>query len=377
MKIVFLCGSLEFGRDGVGDYVRRLAGELIKQGHQIAAVALNDEYLVEKFIGIQSLEAIELSVLRVPSIWSAKDRFEHAKAWIDKINPDLLSLQFVIFAFHPKGLPFNLSKLLSRLGGSRKWHIMFHELWVGMAINDTFKRNLLGEIQKVLIKTLIKELNPKLIHTQCDLFLGKLNQEGVSAKKLPLFSNIKVYSVNSVEDHILSHPLDNAPAFKFVLFGGLHPESKLHELISALKFFCKSHDRSFEFWYLGRNGEELGEHLKLLNQEKVSYKVYGELDPEYISSLLSISSYGISTGSPQMIEKNGTVAAMLDHNLPVICIGRDLMIKNAFKVETLNGIFSLADIEQLLIKRPAISSLRTLSKVAATFIGDIQTQVVC
>jgi hypothetical protein len=377
MKIVFLCGSLESGRDGVGDYVRRLAGELIRKGHQIAAVALNDEYLVDKFIGTQSLEGIELSVLRVPSVWPVKDRFEHAKSWIDKINPDLLSLQFVIFAFHPKGLPLNLSKLLSKLGGSRSWHIMFHELWVGMATNDTLKRSLLGEMQKVLIKTLIKRLRPKVIHTQCELFLGKLNQEGFFVKKLPLFSNIKVYSTNCTENYNLIQSLDNELTFKFVLFGGLHPEAKLLELISALKYFCKSRDKSFEFWYLGRNGEELSEHLRLLNQEKVAYKVYGELDAKYISFLLSISSFGISTGSPEMIEKNGTVAAMLDHKLPVICIGRDLLIRNAFKVQMLNGVFSLADVEQLLSERPDISSSRTLPEIAATFIDDLQTLVLC
>jgi hypothetical protein len=53
MKIIFLCGSLEPGCDGVGDYTRRLAGELIKQGHHIAAVALNDQYLQEEFTGMQ------------------------------------------------------------------------------------------------------------------------------------------------------------------------------------------------------------------------------------------------------------------------------------------------------------------------------------
>ena len=41
MKLIFICGSLEPGRDGVGDYTRRLAGELIRQGHQIAIIALN------------------------------------------------------------------------------------------------------------------------------------------------------------------------------------------------------------------------------------------------------------------------------------------------------------------------------------------------
>ena len=35
MKIAFLCGSLEPWRDGVGDYTRRLAGDLQACGHQV------------------------------------------------------------------------------------------------------------------------------------------------------------------------------------------------------------------------------------------------------------------------------------------------------------------------------------------------------
>ena len=53
MKIVFLCGSLEPGRDGVGDYTRMLAAEIIRKGHNAAIVALADKYSLEPFIGTQ------------------------------------------------------------------------------------------------------------------------------------------------------------------------------------------------------------------------------------------------------------------------------------------------------------------------------------
>jgi hypothetical protein len=45
LKILFLCGSLEPGRDGVGDCVKNVAGELRIQGHQAAAIALNDGFI--------------------------------------------------------------------------------------------------------------------------------------------------------------------------------------------------------------------------------------------------------------------------------------------------------------------------------------------
>ena len=45
MKLVFICGSLEPGKDGVGDYVYILARELIDLGHTCLLIALNDQFL--------------------------------------------------------------------------------------------------------------------------------------------------------------------------------------------------------------------------------------------------------------------------------------------------------------------------------------------
>jgi hypothetical protein len=42
MKVLFICGSAQPQRCGVGDYSRRLAGELIRQGHKASIVSLMD-----------------------------------------------------------------------------------------------------------------------------------------------------------------------------------------------------------------------------------------------------------------------------------------------------------------------------------------------
>lgn len=47
MKLLFLCTSLEPGRDGVGDYVRLLAEACIEAGHECRLLALNDEHLAK------------------------------------------------------------------------------------------------------------------------------------------------------------------------------------------------------------------------------------------------------------------------------------------------------------------------------------------
>jgi hypothetical protein len=368
MKIAFLCGSLELGRDGVGDYTRRLAIELVRQNHQSAIVALNDTYITENLIATEYLDDIELPILRLPAQWPIGKRYEMAKSWIDTFDPDFLSLQFVIFSFHPKGLPLTLSKILLRLGGRRKWHIMLHELWVGMATNDTLKRRLWGVAQRFLINRLLEELNPALIHTQCELYFQQLIKEGYQVNKLPLFSNIKVYSsVSSIKDCIVS----NDDAVKFIFFGGLHPESRLVELITEVKKISKFHNKHFEFLYVGRNGDEIKNHINILNAMGVKHEVFGELNPQDISRLLSFSSFGIATGSPQMLEKNGTVIAMLDHKLPVICIGRDLKLKNNHKIEMPYGTYAIHEIEHIFSDPPLVNRSNTVCDVATKYISDL------
>src|SRR5690606_15350702 len=170
MRITFICGSLEPGRDGVGDYTRRLAGELIRQGHQASIIALNDMYLGFDFEGIQYSDNINLPILRLPSIWPSEKRFRNAKKYIKKFDPDFLSLQFVIFSFNSKGLPFGLNKRLRILGNGKPWHIMFHELWVGMDTGSSFKLMIWGNLQRWLIKSLADTLQPTTVHTQTKLY---------------------------------------------------------------------------------------------------------------------------------------------------------------------------------------------------------------
>jgi hypothetical protein len=64
MKIFLLCGSLEHGKDGVGDYTRRLAGELIRQGHNTAIISLNDRFIEGVVREEQESDGTNMSVLR-------------------------------------------------------------------------------------------------------------------------------------------------------------------------------------------------------------------------------------------------------------------------------------------------------------------------
>src|SRR4051812_28350202 len=236
MKITFLCGSLEPGRDGVGDYTRRLAIELSKKGHEVSAIALNDPYVNELFTGYQPLENNNLLVLRIPSPWPATRRFSKAKEWIDTMNVEWLSLQYVPFSFHLKGLPFGLSKLMRELGEGRLWHIMFHELWVGMNKEATVKLIWWGRLQRYLIKNLIAHLSPKVIHTQTRYYQAQLAKLGCNAEYLPLFTNIPKLIGNSNNFNIKQM---RPKAISFVHFGSIHPRASIELLAKEAAAYAR------------------------------------------------------------------------------------------------------------------------------------------
>ncbi|UOG75798.1 hypothetical protein MTX78_04180 [Hymenobacter tibetensis] len=321
MKIVFVCGSLEPGRDGVGDYTRRLAAKLISQGHQVAAVALNDGYSKEEFLGSQDAESQELHVLRIPASYSSATRFARAQQWIDTVNPEWLSLQYVPFAFHKKGLPWGLDSSLERMGRGRHWHIMFHELWVGMDTEAPLKYVLMGRVQKYLINALLKKLRPAAIHTQTKLYQALLEKLGYKTHYLPLFGNIPVVSKASSPTQALHHAREQRDV-ALLVFGTLHPKSYFEEFTKEASQLAKAKGIRFSLTAVGRCGSGLDTFSKEWKGEGLPLNILGEQAEEEISQALSSATIGLSTTVLPLAEKSGTVAAMREHGLPVLCIAK-------------------------------------------------------
>jgi len=333
MKIVFICSALEPGRDGVGDYTRRLAGELIRRGDDVVIFSLNDRYVDNVLSGLQCAEGTDVPVVRIPSGYSIKQRFLLAKEQIDQIGPDWLSLQYVPFGFHPKGLHAGLSKRLSSLGKGRRWHIMFHELWVGMALEESKKLVWWGRGQRYFIKSLLNNLRPSVVHTQTRLYQAQIAKLGFNADYLPLFGNIPVNSPTG----------KNGKAFvsekiSFVIFGSIHDGAPIDEFAKEAAKYSREKGVVISFTFVGRCGPERDRWSAILRSEALSVEFHGEESAIRISDILSNSTMGISATALAVIEKSGSFAAMREHGLTVICVSKPWQPAGIPKLELPAGI---------------------------------------
>ena len=370
LKIVFLCGSLELGRDGVGDYVIRLSIELARKGHHIVAIALNDHYINESYVGNEIAEGANLKIVRLPSIWSFNDRFDHAKHWVNKSNPDWLSLQFVPFAFHEKGLPFSLTNQLLKLGFKRKWHVMFHELWVGMNEESSFKYIVWGKVQRYLIKSLITKLKPQVVHTQTALYQTYLERMHYKCSLLPLFSNIPnsgEYDYNSLPERHSKQDI------KLVAFGYIHPRAQIEMLAKDASLYAAQHLCSVTLILAGRSGPELDYWARSWQAVGLPVSITGEQSPEAISDILRSATLGLTTTPLALIGKSGTVAAMREHRLLVLCVANPWTALGVDNPLAPPDVFSYeyGRFASYLRERPCQSSHSTLSAVAQQFIDSL------
>ena len=325
MKIIFICGSLEPGKDGVGDYTRRLCKELVKKGISVGILSYNDKYSQNRIEECEEYGDCKISYLRLPYTWKNKKRNNEAKKWIEFYGPEWLSLQFVPYSFNNKGLPFGLGSQLKKNGGDRKWHIMFHELWLGMEVGATFKHTLVGEIQKYIIKKIIKTLKPIAINTQTLLYKKQIKKIGVNSKLLPLFSNIPYFEPNFIKDEKARNLLD----IELILFGSIHPNAPVEEFANEVaNYYQDIRNINLKLTLVGRSGNEKQNWIKIFKEKGFIIKDLGEQNEENITKALQKATIGITTTPIYLVEKSGTVITMRQNNLPIISVSKKWRSKN-------------------------------------------------
>jgi hypothetical protein len=356
VKILFLTGSLEPGKDGVGDYSRNLAAECARLGHQVFLLSLNDPW-VDAQVSADSL-------LRLGSKLPWQARAKAAHSFVAQTQPELVSLQFVPYSFHPAGLNFALSPILRAIVGRTTAHMMFHELWIGEQAGAPLKNRVFGFFQRKIAEGVIKNLGCRLIHTSNSVYVELLSRYGIPAKLLPLFGNIPI-----VEREF--RPSRQSDFLQLAMFGSVHPEWSPEKMFAQLATFRKR----IRLSHVGRIGVAESSWNRFVERHgaEVEFQRLGERAPEEVSRFFFSVDFGVSTTPLSLIGKSGCVAAMLEHGLPVIVNRDDVHFSGIRGIGLTSDL--LIPLDEGFLER--LTSIKRqppkprLPEVAAQFLSDI------
>lgn len=364
MRILFLCGCIEFGKDGVGDYTQILACELYKEGIESVIVSLNEpkRYKINTAIYQQ---VTPNSSIRLNEELSWKQRFKQLKHIIEEFKPEWISLQFVPFSFHKKGLPYNFLKHLKSINRKAKWHIMFHEIWIGIPDSAPLIHKIWGSLQKLLVRKLLHSVSFNVKHTNSAFYMIELSKLTNNVCRLPLFSNIpNFYDVNRSDS--VSRNIN------CVFFGFMHPEARYQEFLEQL--IREGKKNTIVIHLLGKTGYFKKNILVLLSSHNIKVIDHGYQPEKTVSKILNTCDFGVSTTAPSMLDKSGGIAAMRLHGLPVVCIGDNWTVKGKKYIPDIENIFVLGKhsfaFSRLESREPDIKYLP--SNIASKFITQLK-----
>jgi len=329
MRIAFITTCLEPGKDGVGDYTRDLAAACLSQKCDARLIALNDRYVGRPHEEIQLARGAAIQALRLPASSTWHERLLVARRFLQQRPADWISLQFVCYGFHPKGITLGLGRHLAPLIENRHLHLMLHELWIGARRGASLRERLIGSIQRRAVCSLIARLKPAAIHTSNSGYARLLGNVGVHARLLPLCGSIPIVAdadAGWLEQELLKlHATPPAAAerraqWRFGFFGMLPDQWAPEPLFTYIAEAAERARRAVAVISIGRigPGEAVWRDMQARYGHRFRFARLGERSPAEISLFLQSIDFGIATTPWQLIGKSASTAAMLDHGLPVL-----------------------------------------------------------
>lgn len=321
MRILLVCGSLEPGRDGVGDYSRKLEQEFVKMGHQVFLFALNDRHASTL---IEDAARKEISEIRIPASMDPRERFAKLQDITETFAPDWISLQFVGYSFNKRAVVFDLAKQLRRLKINTNVHIMFHEIWQGESSDSTLKDKVIGFFQKRSAIAVVKALKPKCISTTNGYYQKSLLKAGINTNKIPVFSNMPLgnRNCNRIYGQLPADFRNNSNDYVLAcFFGGFHAHDLLVERIRQLSAAVKDQlNKKLIVTHAGKSPGIKEQFAKLSEATNIPMCVLGEWPENDIADYLGACDVSLSNHPKVLFEKSGSIAAALYNGCPVIIL---------------------------------------------------------
>ena len=328
MRIAFITSCLEPSRDGVGDYLLELSRECVRQGHDCCLVAGRDPWVEQPQEEPPSRDAMARSILRLPVTLPWPQVGDRVREFLRSFQPDWIGLQLVPYGWHPKGILAGIAPHLRSMVGETPVHVMCHELWVGNDLDASLKLRAVGAIQQLFLLRLLRQLQPRVIHTSNPAYRLRLQRCGFEAIELPLFGNIPVAEQTAdawlwpqLQARGLAIDERTRSSYWLIgLFGALYPNWEPEPLLTHLTEAAASLQKTVAILSAGylKTGEGLWAELERRYGDRFHWLKLGPLPPRKISEYLLSLDAGLAASPYSLIGKSGTVAATIDHGLPVI-----------------------------------------------------------
>lgn len=382
-RLLLVCGSLRPGRDGVGDYSRNLARELNARGWEtrIAAIAEREAH-----------EAAEIQdgqeVLRMREDTVLGQRLERVSRWLCDWRPAVVSVQLSPFGLVPRGLLGGLGRSLRRQWPDAAGQVMFHELWCGMdGAKAPFRERLLGWLQRRGIKRFLREFRPVVAHTSNAFYRGQLEGLGCPARVLPLAGAIPVAKPQSaaafdarLREAGLGAVAENRGEWWLgAVFGSVYSMEVLSDLTAAAARIGASQGRRVALVFFGHSKVAEASLRKAVSGAGGEPAVAGALPEEAVSQWMLRSDFGVCTTPMDGVGKSSSMAAFLDHGVPVLLHPSRLECCEGTPPPILDPLILTADAglaERLRDGWPRGAAEARAGRVAGQFLEDLRPLLV-
>jgi hypothetical protein len=310
LKIAFVTGCLEPGRDGVGDYVHTLAAACVRAGHEVRLLALAEPRTVPS-----SEEG--LSVRRQTLAESRADGGRGARAWLDAFRPDWTSLHFVPYAFDSRGLfSAQIPALAHVLAAGARRHIFFHEIWIAFAQGAPWRERAVGFLQRRAMARLLRAVSPTAVQTSNGCYRRALTLLGYDATVLPIFGSVPWQADTTPAE------IDGVGRGDLVcgMFGALHPNWAHDPFLADFATLAAARGQRAVLAAAGslRQGAARFAQLAERWRGQITFVELGEHPPVQLAAIFARFDFAVTTSPYTLIGKSASAAALREHGLRVV-----------------------------------------------------------
>ena len=308
MKIAFIAGSLAPGRDGVGDYTRTLATECVRRGHAVRLLAVGETEVA----GARA----EAGVLRLSHASFRGDEGAAAGRWLAEFSPDWTSLQFVPYSFDPRGLfGASIPALVRVAGAAPRWHVFFHEIWIGAQRGARWKTRIVGTLQRRLVAKLLHALAPHRLHTSTEFYRAALHLVGANAGTLRMFGSVPHTAPVPAE-------LPGVPPSSVVcgMFGTVHPDWRPADFLRDFAALAQSRGRPAALVSAGGLGPGAPMFARLQDEwhGRIACCALGRKNVAELAALFARFDFAVTSVPWNILGKSSSAAALREHGVRVV-----------------------------------------------------------